>query len=63
VGGSMTLVFKQSLTSAAKQIGCAANQALQITSAEMGAGTSIQVGIKSQQCPEQMRIALSVAYC
>jgi hypothetical protein len=40
----MTLVFKQSLTSAAKQIGCAANQALQITSAEMGAGTTIQVG-------------------
>jgi hypothetical protein len=39
----MTLVFKVSLTNAAKQISCGANQALQIVSAEVGVSTDIKV--------------------
>jgi hypothetical protein len=40
---TLTLVFKVSLVSGAKQIGCAANQELQITSAEVGSGRAIKV--------------------
>jgi hypothetical protein len=42
-GSTMTLVFKVSLVNQNKQISCGANQALQIVSAEVGAGRSTKV--------------------
>ncbi|WIA21649.1 hypothetical protein OEZ85_000822 [Tetradesmus obliquus] len=46
-GSSTTLVFKVSLVTAAKQIGCGANQVLQIVSAEVGTGRTIKDAIKA----------------
>jgi hypothetical protein len=42
-GSSWTLVFRASLASTAKRIGCGANQQLSITSAEVGVGRDIKV--------------------
>lgn len=46
-GSSTTLVFKVSLVTAAKQIGCGANQVLQIVSAEVGTGRTIKVNFNT----------------